>query len=112
MEVCYQKSLRTKRGNVQISKNKNIEDLNRFMAGKGIQCPLNTKLPTKNKVNSRPKFLKKKNKFTSALPSLLCNAVKVFLKKKKHLTQSRCFLYCPQLNNMVHNIKIEFEIFN
>lgn len=103
--------------------------MNRFMAGKGIQCPLNTKLPTKNteiwitmsreladlkvvnKVNSRPKFLKK-NKFTSALPSLLCNAVKLFLKKKKHLTQSRCFLYCPQLNNMVHNMKIEFEIFN
>ena len=60
--------------------------MNRFMAGKGIQCPLNTKLPTKNteiwitmsreladlkvvnKVNSRPKFLKKKTNLLQRYP--------------------------------------------
>ena len=79
-----------------------------------------------NKINSRLKFLHRKNKFlTPAPPRLLCNALiqphfdyasSVWypnltqrMKNKIQVTQNKCIRYCLQLDKMVHIFKNKFE---
>ena len=82
-----------------------------------------------NKVNSKLKFLYRKNKFLSpALRRLLCNAIiqphfdyacaawfpnlNVALKKKLQTAQNRCVRFCLQLGNRDHVGIKEFEKMN
>ena len=82
-----------------------------------------------NKINSRLKFLHRKNKFlTPALRRLLCNALIQLrfdyassawylnftqkMKNKIQITQNTCIRYCLQLDKMTHISKIEFETIN
>ena len=82
-----------------------------------------------NEINSRVKFLQRKNKFlTPALRRLLCNALiqphfdyassawyPNFIKKMKNkiqITQNKCIRYCLQLDKVTHISKEEFETLN
>ena len=82
-----------------------------------------------NKINSRLKFLHRKNKFlTPALRRLLCNALiqphfdyassawypnlTQKMKNKIQITQNKCIRYCLQLDKMTHISKNEFETLN
>ena len=82
-----------------------------------------------NKINSRLKFLHRKNKFlTPALRRSLCNALNqphfgyAFsawypnltqkMKNKTLVTQNKCIWYCLQLDKMIHISKNEFETLN
>ena len=82
-----------------------------------------------NKINSRLKFLHRKNKFlTPALRKLLCNALiqphfdfastawysnlTQKMKNKIQITQNKCIRYCLQLDKMTHISKSEFETLN
>ena len=82
-----------------------------------------------NKINSRLKFLHRKNKFlTPALRRLLCNALvqphfdyassawypnlTQKMKNKIQITQNKCIRYCLQLGKMTHISKNEFETLN
>ena len=82
-----------------------------------------------NKINSRLKFLHRKNKFlTPALRRLLCNALIQLhfnyassawypsliqkMKNKIKITQNKCIRYCLQLEKMAHISKNEFETLN
>ena len=82
-----------------------------------------------NKINSRLKFLHRKNKFlTPALRRLLCNALiqphfdyassawypnlTQKMKNKIQITQSKCIRYCLQLDKIIHISKNEFETLN
>ena len=82
-----------------------------------------------NKINSRLKFLNRKNKFlTPALRRLLCNALiqphfdyassawypnlTQKMKNKIQITQNKCIRYCLQLDKMTHISKNEFETLN
>ena len=82
-----------------------------------------------NKVNSKLKFLYRKNKFLSpALRRLLCNAIiqphfdyacsawfpnlNLALKKKLQTAQNRCVRFCLQLGNRDHVGNKEFEKMN
>ena len=82
-----------------------------------------------NKINSRLKFLHRKNKFlTPALRRLLCNALiqphfdyassacypnlTEKMKNKIQITQNKCIRYCLQLEKMTHIFKNEFETLN
>ena len=82
-----------------------------------------------NKINSRLKFLHRKNKFlTPALRRLLCNALiqphfdysssawypnlTQKMKNKIQITQNKCIRYCLQLDKMIHISKNEFETLN
>ena len=82
-----------------------------------------------NKINSRFKFLHRKNKFlTPALRRLLCNALiqphfdysssawypklTQKMKNKIQITQNECIRYCLQLDKMTHFFKNEFETLN
>ena len=79
-----------------------------------------------NKINSRLKFLNRKNKFlTPVLRRLLCNALiqphfdyalsawyPNLTKKQKNkiqTTENKCVWYCLQLDKMIHISKNEFE---
>ena len=80
-----------------------------------------------NKINSRLRFLNRKNKFlTPVLCRLLCNALiqphfdyalsawyPNLTKKQKNkiqTTENKCVWYCLQLDKMIHISKNEFEI--
>ena len=82
-----------------------------------------------NKINSRLKFLHRKNKFlTPVLCKLLCNALiqphihyassawypnlTQNMKNKIQITQNKCIRYCLQLDKMTHISKNEFETLN
>ena len=82
-----------------------------------------------NKINSRLKFLHRKNKFlTPALRRLLCNALiqphfdyasSVWypnltqkMKNKIQITQNKCIRYYLQLDKMTHISKNRFETLN
>ena len=82
-----------------------------------------------NKINSRLKFLLRKNKFlTPVLSRLLCNALiqphfdyepsawypnlTQKMKNKIQITQNKCIWYCLQLDKMNHISKNEFETLN
>ena len=82
-----------------------------------------------NNINSRLKFLHRKNKFlTPALCRLLCNALiqphfdyalsawypnlTQKMKSEIQITQNKCIRYCLQLENMTHVSKNEFETLN
>ena len=82
-----------------------------------------------NKINSRLKFLNRKNKFlTPVLRRLLCNALfqahfdyalsawypnlTQKMKNKIQITQNKCIWYCLQLDKMTYTSKNEFETFN
>ena len=82
-----------------------------------------------NKINSRLKFLNRKNKFlTPVLRRLLCNALiqphfdyassawyPIFTQKMKNkiqIMQNKCIWYCLQLDKMTHISKNEFETLN
>ena len=82
-----------------------------------------------NKINSRLKFLHRKNKFlTPALRRLLCNALiqphfdyassawypnlTQKMKSKIQITQNKCIWYCLQLDKRIHISKNEFETLN
>ena len=82
-----------------------------------------------NKVNTKLKFLYRKNKFLSpALHRLLCNAiiqshfdyacsawfpnVNLALKKKLQTTQNKCIRFCLQLGNRDHIGAKQFEEIN
>ena len=82
-----------------------------------------------NKINSRLKFLHRKNKFlTPALRRLLCNALiqphfdyassawypnlTQIMKDKIQITQNKCIRYSLQLDKMTHTSKNEFETLN
>ena len=82
-----------------------------------------------NKINSRLKFLHRKNKFlTPALRRLLCNALvqphfdyassawypnlTQKMKNKIQITQNKCIWYCLQLDKMTHISKNKFETLN
>ena len=82
-----------------------------------------------HKINSRLKFLHRKNKFlTPALRRLLCNALiqphfdyassawyanlTQKMENKIQITQSKCIRYCLQLDKMTHISKDEFENLN
>ena len=82
-----------------------------------------------NKINSRLKFLHRKNKLlTPALRRLLCNALiqphfdytssawypnlTQKMKNKIQITQNKCIRYCLQLDKMTHISKNEFETLN
>ena len=82
-----------------------------------------------NKINSRLKFLNRKNKFlTPVLCRLLCNALiqphfdyalsawyPNLTKKQKNkiqTTENKCVRYCLQLDKMIHISKNEFETLN
>ena len=79
-----------------------------------------------NKINSRLKFLHRKNKFlTPALPRLLFNALiqphfdyassawypnlTQKMKNKIQITQNKCIRYCLQLDKITHISKNEFQ---
>ena len=79
-----------------------------------------------NKINSRLKFLHRKNKFlTPALPRLLFNALiqphfdyassawypnlTQKMKNKIQITQNKCIRYCLQVNKITHISKNEFQ---
>ena len=80
-----------------------------------------------NKINSRPKFLHRKNKFlTPALRRLLCNALiqphfdyalsawypnlTQKMKKKIQITRHKCIRYCLQLEKMTHISKTSLKL--
>ena len=82
-----------------------------------------------NKINSRLKFLNRKNKFlTPVLRRLLCNALiqphfdyassawypnlTQKMKNKIQITQNKCIWYCLQLHKMTHISKNKFETLN
>ena len=82
-----------------------------------------------NKINSRLKFLNRKNKYlTPVLRRLLCNALIQphfdyassawnpnliqKMKSKIQITQNKCIQYCLQLDKMTHISKNEFETLN
>ena len=82
-----------------------------------------------NKINSRLKFLDRKNKFLTPAPRrLLCNALiqphfgyassawypnlTQKMKNKIQITQNKCIRYCLQLDKMTHISKNEFETLN
>ena len=82
-----------------------------------------------NKINSRLKFLHRKNKFlTPALRRLLCNvliqshfdyassawhpSLTQKMKNKIQITQNKCIRYCLQLDKITHISKNEFETLN
>ena len=82
-----------------------------------------------NKINSRLKFLHRKNKFlTPALHRLLCNALvqphfdytssawypnlTQKMKNKIQITQNKCIRSCLQLGKRTHISKNEFETLN
>ena len=82
-----------------------------------------------NKINSRLKFLNRKNKFlTPVLRRLLCNALiqphfdyassawypnlTQIMKDKIQITQNKCIRYSLQLDKMTHTSKNEFETLN
>ena len=82
-----------------------------------------------DKINSRLKFLHRKNKFlTPVLRRLLCNALiqphfdyassawypnlTQNMKNKIQITQNKCIRYCLQLHKMTHIPKNEFETLN
>ena len=82
-----------------------------------------------NKINSRLKFLHRKNKFlTPALRRLLCNALiqprfdyassawypnlTQKMKNKIQITQNKCIRYYLQPDKMTHISKNEFETLN
>ena len=82
-----------------------------------------------NKINSRLKFLQRKNKFlTPALRRLLCNALIQLhfdyplsawypslaqkMKNKFQITQDKSIRYCLQLDKIAHIFKNEFETLN
>ena len=82
-----------------------------------------------NKINSRLKFLHRKNKLlTPPLRRLLCNALIQLhfdyassawypnltqkMKNKIQITQNKCIRYCLQLGKMTHISKNEFETLN
>ena len=82
-----------------------------------------------NKINSRLKFLNRKNKFlTPVLHRLLCNALiephfdyassawypnlTQKMKNKIQITQNKCIQYCLQLDKMIHIFKNKFETLN
>ena len=83
-----------------------------------------------NKINSRHKFLNKKNKFLAPmLRRLLCNVLIQLhfdyasslywypnltrkMKKKIQITQNKCIRSCLQLDKMTHISKNEFETLN
>ena len=86
-------------------------------------------LKVTNKINSRLKFLQRKNKFlTPALRRLLCNALiqphshyassawypnlTQKMKSKIQIMQIKCILYCLRLDKMIHISKNEFETIN
>ena len=86
-------------------------------------------LKVTNKINSRLKFLKRKNKFlTPALRRLLCNALiqphsdyassawypnlTQKMKSKIQITQNKWIRYCLRLGKMIHISKNEFETLN
>ena len=69
-----------------------------------------------NKINSRLKFLNRKNKFlTPVLRRLLCNAlIQLHPKNEKQNSNhaKKCIRYCLQLDKMTHISKNEFETLN
>ena len=82
-----------------------------------------------NKINSRLKFLHRKNKFlTPALHRLLCNTLiqphfdyassawyphlTQKMKNEIQITKNKCIPYCLQLGKMTHISKNEFETLN
>ena len=81
-----------------------------------------------NKINSRLKFLHRKNKFLTPALRRLCNALiqphfdyasSVWypnltqkMKNKIQITQNKCIRYCLQLDKMTHISKNEFETLN
>ena len=78
-----------------------------------------------NKINSRLKFLQRKNKFLTPALRRLCNALIQLhidyassawypsltqkIKNKIKITQNKCIRYCLQLDKMAHIFKNKFE---
>ena len=86
-------------------------------------------LKVTNKINSRLKFIHRKNKFvTPALRRLLCNALiqphfgyassawysnlTQKMKSKVQITQNKCIRYCLQIDKTTYVSKNEFETLN
>ena len=85
-------------------------------------------LKVTNEINSRLKFLHRKNKTNFFLRRLLDNALiqphfdyalsawypnpAQKMKNKIQIMQNKCILYCLQLDKMTHISKIEFETLN
>ena len=85
-------------------------------------------LKVTNEINSRLKFLHRKNKTNFFLRRLLGNALiqphfdyassawypnpAQKMKNKIQIMQNKCILYCLQLDKMTHISKIEFETLN
>ena len=119
--------LKIKYKNIQIKQHSKITYLgcilDETMSGESMA------LKVINKINSRLKFLHRKNKFlTPALRRLLCNALiqphfdyassawypnlTQKMKNKIQTTQNKCIQYCLQLDKMTHISKNEFETLN
>ena len=119
--------LKIKYKNIQIKQHSKVTYLG-FILDKTLSGE-SMALKVINKINSRLKFLHRKNKFlTTALRRLLCNALNQphfeyassawypklteKMKNKIQITQNKCIRYCLQLDKMTHISKNEFETLN